>query len=102
MLKTKLPTAIQILNIRTFSGTIHMALNNMPIKTTVCFQETLDKTNLEDWSVGSKVNLERCMKADGRFDGHIVQGHVDCSLLMAFTVPISSIIPVNIIFYDLN
>ena len=42
-------------------------------------QETLDKTNLEDWSVGSKVNLERCMKADGRFDGHIVQGHVDCT-----------------------
>ena len=41
-------------------------------------QETLDKTNLGDWSVGTRVNLERCMKADGRFDGHIVQGHVDC------------------------
>lgn len=41
-------------------------------------QETLDKTNLEDWSLGTRVNLERCMKADGRFDGHIVQGHVDC------------------------
>lgn len=39
--------------------------------------ETLIKSNLSDLSVGSKVNLERCMKADGRFDGHIVQGHVD-------------------------
>ena len=28
---------------------------------------------------GGHVNLERCMRADGRFDGHIVQGHVDCT-----------------------
>jgi riboflavin synthase len=40
-------------------------------------QETLEKTNLTDWKVGSKVNVERCMPANGRFDGHIVQGHVD-------------------------
>lgn len=40
-------------------------------------QETLDKSNLVAWEKGKKVNLERCMKADGRFDGHIVQGHVD-------------------------
>jgi riboflavin synthase len=40
-------------------------------------QETLDKTNLQFWSVGDFVNLERCMPANGRFDGHIVQGHVD-------------------------
>ena len=46
--------------------------------TVTAIQETLDKTNLEDWMVGSSINLERCMKADGRFDGHIVQGHVDC------------------------
>lgn len=39
--------------------------------------ETLKKTNLSSWSVGKKVNLERCMPANGRFDGHIVQGHVD-------------------------
>ncbi|WP_026994310.1 riboflavin synthase [Flectobacillus major] len=39
--------------------------------------ETLKKTNLGRLSVGSKVNLERCMPANGRFDGHIVQGHVD-------------------------
>lgn len=40
-------------------------------------KETLNKTNLGTWKVGSPVNLERCMPATGRFDGHIVQGHVD-------------------------
>lgn len=40
-------------------------------------QETLDKTNLKDWTNGTKVNLERCMQMNGRLDGHIVQGHVD-------------------------
>lgn len=39
--------------------------------------ETLEKTNLSEWNVGSEVNLERCLKFDGRLDGHIVQGHVD-------------------------
>ena len=39
--------------------------------------ETLEKTSLKNWKVGDKVNLERCMPANGRFDGHIVQGHVD-------------------------
>lgn len=40
-------------------------------------RETLDKTNLGSWTVGTKVNLERCMVMNGRLDGHIVQGHVD-------------------------
>ena len=40
-------------------------------------QETLDKTTLGDWKEGAVVNLERCMLNNGRFDGHIVQGHVD-------------------------
>jgi riboflavin synthase len=40
-------------------------------------QETLDKTNLGSWKIGTKVNLERCMQLNGRLDGHIVQGHVD-------------------------
>ena len=39
--------------------------------------ETLQKTNLKHLKVGEKVNIERCMPAHGRFDGHIVQGHVD-------------------------
>lgn len=40
-------------------------------------KETLLKTNLGYWEVGSKVNLERSMMMNGRLDGHIVQGHVD-------------------------
>ena len=39
--------------------------------------ETLQKTNLNNWQIGAKVNLERCMPSNGRFDGHVVQGHVD-------------------------
>lgn len=39
--------------------------------------ETLQKSNLGKLNVGDKVNLERCMLNNGRFDGHIVQGHVD-------------------------
>lgn len=41
-------------------------------------EETLRRTNLGELEVGDPVNLERCMPANGRFDGHIVQGHVDC------------------------
>ena len=40
-------------------------------------EETLLKTNLGAWQLGSIVNLERCMQLNGRLDGHIVQGHVD-------------------------
>lgn len=40
-------------------------------------QETLDKTNLGHLKVNDLVNLERCLKFNGRIDGHIVQGHVD-------------------------
>lgn len=39
--------------------------------------ETLEKTNLSFWNIGDEVNVERCLKFDGRLDGHIVQGHVD-------------------------
>lgn len=39
--------------------------------------ETLKKTNLDNWREGKLVNLERCMAMNGRLDGHIVQGHVD-------------------------
>ncbi len=43
----------------------------------VAVEETLGKTSLGDLVEGDPVNLERAMRADGRFDGHIVQGHVD-------------------------
>ncbi|KAB7730377.1 riboflavin synthase [Rudanella paleaurantiibacter] len=45
--------------------------------TVTAVDETLKKTNLGGLQVGHRVNLERCMPANGRFDGHIVQGHVD-------------------------
>ena len=45
--------------------------------TVTAIKETLDKTNVGNWKVGTKVNLERAMKLGDRLDGHIVQGHVD-------------------------
>jgi riboflavin synthase len=45
--------------------------------TVTAIQETLSKTNLGDWQPGTRVNLERSVRADGRLDGHMVQGHVD-------------------------
>ena len=42
-------------------------------------EETLLKTNLGSWQKDDIINLERCMQMNGRLDGHIVQGHVDCT-----------------------
>ncbi len=42
-------------------------------------EETILKTNAGSWTVGNIINLERCMQMNGRLDGHIVQGHVDCT-----------------------
>ncbi|GHC44084.1 riboflavin synthase [Ulvibacter litoralis] len=53
-----------------------VALNDTNYVVTA-IKETLDKTNLKNLVVGSKVNLERAMKLGDRLDGHLVQGHVD-------------------------
>lgn len=45
--------------------------------TVTAIDETLQKTNAGTWQKGTVVNLERCLRFDGRLDGHIVQGHVD-------------------------
>ena len=45
--------------------------------TVTAIDETLQKTNIGEISIGEKVNLERCMKVGDRLDGHIVQGHID-------------------------
>ena len=42
-----------------------------------CSEETLQRTYLDRVAVGDRVNLERALPADGRLDGHVVQGHVD-------------------------
>lgn len=47
------------------------------IHSVTAIKETLDKSNLGLLEIGSKINLERCLKIDGRLDGHMVQGHVD-------------------------
>lgn len=41
--------------------------------------ETLARTTLGELAAGAVVNLERCLPADGRLDGHVVQGHVDAT-----------------------
>lgn len=53
---------------------VHISENQYIVS---AIQETLEKTNLGDWEVGTIVNLERCMQMNGRLDGHIVQGHID-------------------------
>ncbi len=55
--------------------TVEEIKNGMHCVTAI--EETLLKTNLGTWQLGSIVNLERCMQLNGRLDGHIVQGHVD-------------------------
>ncbi len=49
--------------------------------TVTAIKETLDRSNLGLLKIGDKVNLERSMLMNGRLDGHIVQGHVDCTAI---------------------
>lgn len=47
--------------------------------------ETMRRSSLGELSIGSKVNLERAMAADGRFGGHIVSGHIDgCGTIRSY------------------
>ena len=45
--------------------------------TVTAIAETLQRTNLGSWEMGTEVNLERCLRLSDRIDGHMVQGHVD-------------------------
>ncbi len=45
--------------------------------TITAIKETIDKSNIGNLRIGTKVNLERAMQLGARLDGHIVQGHVD-------------------------
>jgi len=49
--------------------------------------ETLRRSNLGSLKPGDKVNLERAMKADGRFGGHLVTGHIDGTGLISEMTP---------------
>lgn len=44
---------------------------------------TLERTAIADWKKGTRVNLERAVRANDRLGGHIVQGHVDCVGIVA-------------------
>ena len=52
--------------------------------------ETLRRTNLGDLKQGDVINLERPMLANGRFDGHVVQGHIDTTARIESIVPAGS------------
>ena len=54
--------------------------NNMKHKVTAIY-ENIQKTNMRSLKVGSLVNLERCLKIGDRLDGHMVQGHVDETII---------------------
>lgn len=50
-------------------------------------RETLERSSLGSVRPGDPVNLERAMRADGRFGGHVVQGHVDGTATLVERVP---------------
>ncbi len=47
------------------------------LHTVTAVEETLEKSNLSNWTKGDLVNIERCVMPTSRMDGHFVQGHVD-------------------------
>lgn len=51
--------------------------------------ESIKYSDVEKWKTGRLVNLERCLRADGRFDGHFVTGHVDGILNVNKIIPTS-------------
>ena len=55
---------------------------NGDIYEVTAIDETLKRSNLGSLKPGDQINLERSMKADGRLDGHIVQGHVDTTAVI--------------------
>jgi riboflavin synthase len=69
------------------NGVCLTAIRLMPDTFTVEIQpETQRRTNLGDLRAGDRVNLERPLAANGRFGGHIVQGHIDgTGILRALT-----------------
>lgn len=50
--------------------------------TVTAIDETLQRTSLQSWAIGSAINLERCTRVGDRLDGHIVQGHVDTTAIV--------------------
>jgi riboflavin synthase len=57
---------------------------------------TMSRTTIGGWRAGDTVNLERAMKADSRFGGHIVQGHVDAVATVAAVVRVDDAVLVTV------
>lgn len=57
--------------------TVESVINNKHTVTAIA--ETLNKTNLSLKKAGDRLNIERCLMASSRIDGHFVQGHVDAT-----------------------
>lgn len=57
---------------------VEINIDNSSYRVTA-IKETLDRSNLGTVCKGDGVNLERCMRLGDRLDGHMVQGHVDCT-----------------------
>ena len=53
---------------------IHFSSSSITIE---AMNETISKTTVKHWAMGSKINLERALRFNSRLDGHIVQGHID-------------------------
>ncbi|GMV78393.1 MAG: riboflavin synthase subunit alpha [Chitinophagaceae bacterium] len=54
---------------------------NEKIYTVTAIEETLLKTTAYLWQINDTINLERCLLANSRIDGHFVQGHVDTTAI---------------------
>lgn len=77
-IKSKLASALKIDQSLAHNGVCLTVVKcNASQFTVTAIRETLDKTNLNQLALGSKINLERAMISGARFDGHMVQGHVD-------------------------
>lgn len=56
--------------------------------------ETLSKTKLGDLKIGDAVNLERALKVSDRFEGHIVQGHVEGTAVIGHRSPVTGVLEI--------
>ena len=78
---SKLASELKINQSIAHNGVCLSVTNTSSSTYTVCVvQETLKATNISNLKEGDFINLEKCLLANGRIDGHIVQGHVDCAV----------------------
>src|SRR2546423_4084921 len=57
---------------------------------------TLERTTMGGWKAGTRVNLERSLRATDRLGGHIVQGHVDCVGVVTSREPVGDAVLIDL------